>query len=84
MVVEEMCCWQVTLRERPGGAYILIAKRQDFRKLKLNGVRFTYQLHDLGLNYQYFTPLSLNVLICTLGTVPTSVGGHEEEMTQCL
>lgn len=22
VVVEEMCCWQVTLRERPGGAHI--------------------------------------------------------------
>ena len=44
----------------------------------------TYQLRDLGLDYQYFTSLSLNVLVCKLGTVPTSLGCCEEEMTQCL
>ena len=42
----------------------------------------SYQLHDLGLNY--FTSLSLSFLIYKLGTVPSSLGCSEDEMTQCL
>lgn len=72
-------------QERPGGAHILNQARgktsESLSCMESDSV--TYQLRPWA-ELLKILPLSLNVLVCKLGTVPTSLGCCEEEMTQCL